>query len=270
MSSQDQLFRRIRALIIDADGVLWYGKKGLPGVAAFLVFLKERNIRYVIATNNSARPASEVTARLAGLGAEVSEEQVFTSARATALYLPQIAPPGSGVLVVGGEALASELTRAGYHLVDHSADVVVAGLDFSLTYDKLRRATIEIRRGAKFVGTNKDKTFPSDEGEVPGAGAILAALEAASGVAPITVGKPERAMFDLAVEKMGVAREDTFMLGDRLDTDIEGAHRAGLGAVLVLTGVTPRGLLGESTIYPDLVFDDLVTLRQAWESASQG
>jgi 4-nitrophenyl phosphatase len=219
----------------------------------------------VIASNNSARPASDIVERLTRLGAPVDVNQVLTSAQATAMYLPRLASPGARVLLVGGEGIADELTRAGYQVVDREAEVVVVGMDLNLTFDKLKRATLEIRRGAKFVGTNPDRTFPSEVGLVPGAGAIIAAVEAATDVAPTIIGKPERALFDLAIQKMGGVPEATAMLGDRLETDIEGARRAGLAAILVLTGVTSRQLLAASLIQPDFVYADLDALRKAWE-----
>ncbi len=254
----------IRFLIIDIDGVLWRGRQILPGVREFLDFLTAHGIRYIIASNNSARPASDVIDRLGQLGTRVEESQVLTSAEATAMYLPRLVPPGARVMLVGGDGIAQCLTRAGYQLIERDADAVVAGLDIALTFDKLKRATIEIRRGAVFVGTNPDKTFPSDQGLVPGAGAILAAIQAATDVAPIVIGKPARPMFELAIEKMGGTPEATAMLGDRLDTDIEGARLAGLTSVLVLTGVTARDTLEGSDIRPDFVFDDLIALREAW------
>jgi 4-nitrophenyl phosphatase len=256
----------LQALIIDVDGVLWSGDHDLPGTRAFFEFLRSREIRFTIATNNSARPASEIIERLAALNVRVGVSEVLTSAHATALYLPHIAPRGARVLVVGGEGLKDEMTRAGYILVDQNADVVVGGVDWTLTYDKLKRASLEIRHGAKFVGTNADKTYPSTEGILPGAGAILAALQAATDVTPIVIGKPERAMFDIAVENMGTPRESTAMLGDRLDTDIDGAHRAGLNSILILTGVTTRESLAQSRIQPDLVFDNLNVLREKWQN----
>ncbi|CAG0940380.1 4-nitrophenyl phosphatase [Anaerolineae bacterium] len=254
----------IRALVIDADGVLWHGRQPLPGVPAFFDFLRARNIRFVIATNNSARPASEIAERLAHFGTAITDSQVLTSAEATALYLPHLAPRGSRVLAIGGEGIAHEVTRAGYALVEKDADVVIVGIDWSLTYDKLKRAALEIRRGAKFVGTNADKTFPTEEGLVPGAGSIIAALQTATDIAPIIIGKPERAMFDIALEKMGAARESAVVLGDRLDTDIEGAQRAGLKSILVLTGVTTRESLAQSSIQPDWVAENLNALREMW------
>ncbi len=257
----------LRALIIDVDGVLWRGSRAMPGVPEFFDFLRAHKIAFIIATNNSARPTSEIVERLGGMNVTVRAEEVLTSAEATALYLPRLVPRGARVFVVGGEGIANEMERAGYALVDQGADVVVAGLDMTLTYEKLRRATLEIRHGAKFVGTNDDKTLPSAEGDIPGAGAIIAAIQAATGVAPVVIGKPARAMFDIAVEKLGAARDATAMLGDRLETDIEGAQRAGLKSILVLTGITTRETLAQSKIQPDFIFDDLDALRETWQRA---
>ncbi len=268
MSANRLWLDSIRALIIDIDGVLWQGRQPLPGVSAFFDLLHERHIAFVLASNNSARPSSDIIERLAQMNVRVDEHQVLTSAEATAMYLPRIAPRRARVYLVGGEGAANALTHAGYALVDENADVVVVGLDPQLTFDKLKRATLEIRRGAKFVGTNGDKTFPDDAGIVPGAGAILAALQAATDVAPIVIGKPERAMFDAAIEKLGAARQATAMLGDRLDTDIEGAQRAGLRSILVLTGITTREMLTPSNIQPDFVFENLDALREAWDVAN--
>ena len=254
----------IRALVIDADGVLWHGRNPLPAVPAFFDFLRAREIRFIIATNNSARPGSEIVERLAHFGVTITENQVLTSAEATALFLPRVIPRGGRVFLIGGEGLANELTRAGFQLVEENAVAVVVGLDTHLTYQKLKRATIEIRRGAKFIGSNADKTYPSDEGLVPGSGAIIAALETATDVSPSIIGKPERAMFDIAIEKLNAPREFVAMLGDRLDTDIEGAQRAGLHSILVLTGVATRESLEHSDIQPDMIAENLDALREMW------
>ncbi len=256
----------IRYLIVDIDGVLWHGKQPLPGVPEFFAFLNARQIHYIIATNNSARPVTDITERLARMGVYVDAGRVLTSADATALYLPRIVPPGSRVLLVGGQGIADALTGAGYRLADRDVAAVVVGVDFDLTYDKLKRATFEIRRGAIFIGTNNDKTFPSDEGLTPGAGAIIAALRTATDAQPIIVGKPQRAMFDMAVQTMGGDPAAAAMLGDRLDTDIEGAQRAGLKSILLLTGVTSPELLAQSSVKPDWVFKDLPALCSAWKN----
>jgi len=254
----------LRALVIDVDVVLWRGNHTLPGVVPFFDFLNARQIKFIIATNNSARPASDIIERLTAMNVKIDETQVLTSAQATALYLPHILLPGSRVFVIGGEGLKDAITRAGYELADENVDAVVAGVDWALTYEKLKRATLEIRRGAKFIGTNPDKTYPMNEGIVPGAGAIQAAIQAATDVAPLVIGKPERAMFDIAVEKMNAPRGSVEMIGDRIDTDIHGAQRAGLKTILVLTGVTTRESLAHESPQPDFVFDDLDMLRRAW------
>jgi 4-nitrophenyl phosphatase len=258
-----QFLNTIRALVIDADGVLWRGNHGLPGVAEFFDFLRVHQIKFVIATNNSAHPASDVVDRLARLGAKINESNVLTSAQATALYLPRVVPNAKRVHVLGGRGLSEALTKAGYNVVEQDADVVAVGIDVDLTYQKLKIASREIMRGAKFIGTNADKTFPAADGIVPGAGAILAALE----TAPIVVGKPERIMFDLAIEKMNAVRENAATLGDRLETDILGGQRAGLKSILVMTGVTTPAILTQSSIRPDAVFDDLIALRADWQRA---
>jgi len=142
----------------------------------------------------------------------------------------------------------------------------VVGLDFAATFDKFRLATLRIRAGADFIGTNGDRTFPTPEGLVPGNGALLALLETATDVAPLVIGKPERGMFDVALERLGTAPERTLMIGDRIETDIVGAQRAGWRAALVLTGVTTT----EQAIADgraDAVFATLETLRAAWEEA---
>jgi len=257
----------VRALVIDVDGVLWHGKQNLPGVPAFFDFLRARDIAFIIATNNSARPASEIVERLARMNVAVNDAQVLTSAEATARYLPRLVSKGARVLLVGGQGIADELTRAGFQLVERDADAVVVGIDWQLTYDKLKRATVEIRRGAKFIGTNGDKTFPTEEGLVPGAGSLIAAIQTATDVAPTIIGKPERAMYDIALEKIGAARATAAMLGDRLDTDIQGAQRAGLAGILVLTGVVKREHLAGASIVPELVVENLDALRAAWTGA---
>ncbi|MBI4788639.1 MAG: HAD-IIA family hydrolase [Chloroflexi bacterium] len=259
----------LEALIVDIDGVLWHGRESLPGVPQFFEFLQSRAMRFVIATNNSARPASAIVERAARLGIQITEQHVLTSAEATALYMPRVAPRGARVCLVGGDGIAHALTREGYQLVERDADVVVVGLDPDLTYEKLKRAALEIRRGATFVGTNADKTFPGDEGLAPGAGAIIAAIQTATDVEPIVIGKPQRAIFDLALERMGADRAATAMLGDRLDTDVEGAKRAGLKSILVMTGITTPELLAQSSIQPDWVFENLDALREAWQNQSR-
>jgi 4-nitrophenyl phosphatase len=204
---------------------------------------------------------------LADFGVMIRPEHILSSPLATAAYLKRELKAGAKVYVVGQEGLRQAMQEAGFSLLDdlsQSADVVVVGVDFTLTYDKLKYATLHIQRGGRFVGTNADLTFPSEEGPVPGAGAILAALQAATGVKPITVGKPERLMFDIAVSKLGSNPAQTAMIGDRLETDILGGQRAGLKTILVTSGIDNETTISEKGIQPDAVFSGIEALTQAW------
>ncbi len=256
---------RLRGLLIDLDGVLWVGNQPLPGVAAFFAFLKARNIRYVLVSNNATRRADYTVERMRAMGVVVSPENVLTSADATPRWLRARMPEVKRALVVGERALVEALQESGIERVEHDADAVVVGLDRKLTYETLKQATLEIRRGAKFIATNTDKTLPTEEGLIPGSGSIVAALIAASDAQPLVIGKPARPMFDLALEIAGTAAQETAMLGDRLDTDIDGAARAGLKTIMVLTGVSTRAEAERNAVKPDCIFADLPALQRAWE-----
>jgi 4-nitrophenyl phosphatase len=262
----------IQALIIDMDGVLWRGAEPLPGVADFFEFLAQNSIRALLATNNATRSADFAVERMRRLGVSMRTDQVLTSANATARWLAHQLPAGSPALVVGEVALFQELERAGFQAFDagdpstedQPMAAVVVGLDRKLTYDKLRRANAAIRAGAKFVATNGDPTFPTEHALVPGAGSVVAAVQTASGMVPSVVGKPFQPMFDTALELVQTPRQRTAMLGDRLDTDIEGGYKAGLQTILVLTGVTTAEEAAASSIKPDFTFRNLMELRKQW------
>lgn len=259
--------RAIRHLIIDMDGVLWRGRRPMPGLAAFFAFLRRRGIRFVLATNNASRSRADYVAQLAQFGVAVDPEEVLPSGEATALYLQEIAPPGARVLVVGERALREALEAAGFRLVEEeTADFVVVGLDWGLTYAKLARAARAIWNGARFIGTNPDPVWPGEDGLYPGNGATLAFLERATGVAPVVVGKPEPLMFRIAMARMGAAPASTAVIGDQIPTDIVGGKRAGLTTILVLSGATAPAALAESPVQPDLVFPDIQALQRAWEA----
>ncbi|MDY7041577.1 MAG: hypothetical protein SVX38_12020 [Chloroflexota bacterium] len=164
--------RDVRNLIIDMDGVLYRGNAPTPGLASLFAFMHERNIRFKLATNNSSRTPAEYVAKLAGMHVTVRPDDVLTSGIATADYLAGIAPPGTRVYVIGAESLADTMRQRGFVVSDQNAAFVVVGMDTQVTYDKLRRATLLIRAGARFIGTNPDRTFPSEEGIVPGNGAF--------------------------------------------------------------------------------------------------
>lgn len=258
----------IEALIIDMDGVLWLGRRPLPGLEALFGLLDERGIPYVLATNNASNTPTHYIERMAGYGVAITADNILTSALAAAEWLKTEVPAGGRVYMVGQDGLREALSNAGFEVIESAAaheeaDVVIAGIDFSLTYAKLRDAALLIRRGARFIGTNGDVNYPSEQGLAPGGGAILAAIEAATGVSPTIVGKPELPMFEAAVARLDRPRQNTAMIGDRLETDILGAHRAGLRTILVTTGVDDPTTVRETGIIPDAIFDDLLALTEA-------
>lgn len=255
----------IKHLVIDMDGVLYVGNDPLPRLPEFIAFLRRHGIGFVMATNNSGSTPKQYAAKLAKMGAEVQPHEILTSGTATAQWLTRHYPPGTRVHVFGEASLREAMAEAGFVLVDEDAAVVAASIDWQVNYDKIKRACLLIRRGARFVATNLDPTRPTEEGLVPGTGALIAAIETGSEVKPVAIGKPEPVMFELAMAQMGARPETTATLGDRIDTDMMGGVRAGLATILVLSGSTTRE---EAEAYgPDFLFADIAGLLDAWQEA---
>lgn len=249
------------AFIFDMDGVLYRGKQALPGVVEMFNALEARGRKYLLATNNSMAAPADYVKKMAEYGVIVDEPMIQTSATATRDFLMRELPQNARLLVVGMPALGAQLQLGtSFVLTDDPNDdvaAVVAGLDQTFTYDKLTRAAHAIRNGATFVATNADSTLPVEGGFLPGAGSIIAAISTAGGKQPTVVGKPETLMMTTGVAQLDAHASRTVMIGDRLDTDILAAQRAGLTTALVLTGVTTRDDLAGSDIVPDYVFTDL-------------
>jgi 4-nitrophenyl phosphatase len=257
----------IKGLAIDMDGVLWRGDTLLPGFHRLFEKLLGENVPFMLATNNSRKTQAQYTARLAEFGVKVPESVVLTSGIATTEYMTQHYPPGSKVFVVGEDGIKHSLREAGFTLSETEADVVVAGLDMTLTYDKLKTAVVLIRAGADYVGTNPDLTYPIEGSFAPGAGSILAAITAGCGQEPTVIGKPGRSMFEIALQKIGLPAENTAMLGDRLETDIEGAQAVGMHTVLLFSGVSQPADVEASNFKPTWCFGTLDDFLKAWENA---
>ncbi|MSP14128.1 MAG: HAD-IIA family hydrolase [Chloroflexi bacterium] len=258
---------QIRALIFDMDGVIYRGNTRLPGIPEFLSFLESHRINYICVTNNATRSAEQFSAKLADMKLQIPAEKILTSSEATASFISQHYPPGVKVLPVGEEGLISALESYGASIVSRhqDAELVVAGMDRQITYEKLTQATRAILSGKPFIGTNPDLTFPAADGINPGAGSILAAIEAASGVHPKVIGKPETTIFEMAMQRMDVDQSVTATLGDRLETDILCGQRVNITTILVMTGVTTSELLAADSIKPDYVFEDVPELLSQWE-----
>ncbi len=269
-----QKLQDIHHLLIDLDGVLWRGDQPMAGLVEFFAFLRQHAIKFVLTTNNASRPPDHYVQRLAGYGVTITPDEVITSAQATAEYLAGRAAPGTPVYVVGMEGLRQALAERGFRLLDDDAEpgaarYVIGSWDRTITFEKLAQATLHIRAGATFVATNADRTWPGERGLLPGAGAILAALTAATDVEPLVIGKPAPTMLQLAMRRMGATPDTTAMLGDRLETDILGGQNAGVTSILVLSGVTRPADLDSSPVQPDLVFDDIAVLTRAWQTVLQ-
>jgi 4-nitrophenyl phosphatase len=260
-------FGRVRAVLFDMDGVLYRGMEALPGVNEMLEFLAEQKVSYACITNNASRTREQFSTKLHQMGIAVPAERIITSATATSIWLRSRVPRGTSVFAIGMDGLREALFRDGYFTEQAvKPEYVVVGADFEITSAKLKAACLAIRSGAAFIGTNPDTTFPSEEGIIPGVGAFILALEAASGVKATIIGKPERGMFDAALQMLGVPADQALAVGDRLDTDIVGASRASIPSAMVLTGVSSPADLEASLEQPSSVFQDLPNLLHAWRA----
>lgn len=258
-------FATIKALVFDMDGVLWRGEQALPGLTELFTFLRARQLPYLLATNNSRRTQADYVTKLAKLGvADVPLESILTSALATALHLKSHYATGTRVHVVGENGLRHEIEAAGFVLADENVQAVVAGIDTSFTYEKARVACQLLLAGATFFATNADRNIPMENSLAPGAGSILAMLEMATDRKPTVIGKPHPAMFETALRELGTRASHTLMVGDRLNTDIEGAHHTGLRSALVLTGVNSREDALAYHIQPDVIVDNLPALMRCF------
>ena len=252
-----------RGLLIDLDGVVYEGDRILPGAPELFRFLRERGLPLLLITNNSTLRPAQYVAKLARMDIQVAEREVLGSAEATAQYLRRAAQPGACVYVIGEGGLKSAIEEAGFELAESDVEYVVVGLDRELDYRKLTLAVRLVKAGAAFIGPNPDTTLPMPDGVIPGAGSFQAAIRAATGVQALVIGKPEPTMFLMGAERLGLPPAEVAMLGDRLDTDIVGAKRAGLSALLVLTGVSRLEDVERSPEKPDRVFADLAAVQAA-------
>lgn len=268
-TSLDRL-QAAKGFIFDMDGVLYRGQTALPGVEDLFNALTLREIPFLLATNNSMATPKSYVERMASMGVTVHEDDIQTSATATRDFLvdDENTPDDAVILVVGMPPLGEQLSDGtSFRILGDdepatNANVVVAGLDLTFTYEKMKRAAEAIENGARFVATNADDRLPIENGYQPGAGSILAGIERSTRVSPIVVGKPEPLMMLKGVERLGHEPGEVVMVGDRLDTDIAAAHRAGLMTALVLTGVATRADLAAAEVLPDYVFADLPALLQ--------
>lgn len=233
------------ALLLDLDGVVYAGTTALPHAVASLRQAREAGVHLAFVTNNASRTPRQVANMLVGMGVPAEPHDVVTSAQAAARVLAELLPKAAAVLVVGGEGLTEAVSQRGFAVVD-SADAqpqaVVQGFSPDVGWRQLAEATYALRAGAMYVASNTDLTIPTARGIGPGNGLLVQVVTTASGVEPVVAGKPETPLMAESVERVNA--QQPLVVGDRLDTDIAGANRAGIPSLLVLTGVTDvRGLL---------------------------
>jgi 4-nitrophenyl phosphatase len=249
-------------LLVDLDGVVYRGAAPVPGVAAVLAARAAAGDDVAYVTNNSMWYRADYVTRLSSMGAPVSPDRIVSSARATALYLAEQSPRPGCVLVVGGAGLVHELRDVGIEVMPSAeaagrwtangrdalaatlgVDTVVVGLDLEFTYARLAVAAAAVRAGARFIATNRDPTYPMEHGLMPGAGSVVAAIVAAGGVEPVSLGKPGPLLLEVAARAMGRPVTEAVMIGDSLITDIPAAIAVGARSVLMLTGISTAAQL---------------------------
>ncbi len=254
-------------LIVDLDGVVWRGRDPIAGAAQAIAAVRADGVRVLFLTNEPGSSRGTFAARLTGMGIPATASDVMTSAAATARVLGVLDGLATRrAFVIGPPALHDEIAGAGFELVSEEkareAEVVVVGGHPGFDYGELRAATVAIRNGARLFGTGRDAVFPTPEGPWPGTGAVLAAVETAGGATAVVVGKPEPMVFEIARRALAGC-ERIAVIGDHLIADVAGARRAGLAAILVLTGTTSRADLPRAAIQPDLVLQSLAELPEA-------
>ncbi|MDT4973497.1 MAG: glycerol-phosphatase [Pseudonocardiales bacterium] len=225
--------------LLDLDGVVYVGQHAVPGIPEALAAVRAVGMRLAFVTNNAARPPAVVARHLSALGIAAEPGEVINSAQAAAHYLADRLSTGATVLVVGTTGLEEALVERGLvpvHSADDDPQAVVQGYSPDLEWRQLAEGAVAIRRGLLWVATNVDPTVPSPRGPLPGNGSLVAALRHATGAEPVVTGKPNPAMHLESVQRSGAQRP--IVVGDRLDTDVEGANAAGCPSLLVFTGVT--------------------------------
>jgi len=271
MQVEMKKINNISGLIIDMDGVLWHGNQAVDGLVEFFTTLRKLSLPFVLATNNASLTQQQYIDKLKGMGVDIIATEILTSSMATAAYLAEHIPKEKQrVFVIGEQGLRQPLLEEGFvltdlyqvnqpdkNIVDQGADIVVSGLDRQLTWDKLATATLNIKAGAEFYATNSDTTLPTELGEVMGNGGTIAALEAATGVKAISIGKPEPILYQQALAILGTQADNTLAIGDRLDTDILGAVNAGMRSIMVLTGISSEEDIELVDYKPDWLMADI-------------
>ncbi len=242
-------FEEKKNFLIDMDGVLIRGNTLVPGADEFIQRLHDRGAKFLMLTNNSRFTPRDLAFNLRNIGLKIQQENIFTSALATASFLHS-QKPGGTAYVIGESGLTSALHAIDYIITDRSPDYVVLGETIAYNFENITRAVRLILDGARFICTNPDANGPGEGGIVPASGAMASLIETATGSRAFFVGKPNPFMMRSALNFLGVHSEDTFMVGDRMDTDIIAGVQTGMDTILVLSGVTKLADIGRHPYVP--------------------
>jgi NagD protein len=258
----DSIIEKIKGktgFIIDMDGVIYHGNKLLPGVTDFVAWLESAGKKYLFLTNSSERTPKELHEKLKRLGINAGEQHFYTSALATASFLASQKPDGSAY-IIGDAGLIHALYSVGYTVNNVNPDYVVVGDTHGYNFEKIELALNLVLRGAKLIGTNSDVSGPVEVGITPSTKALIAPIEIASGKKAYFVGKPNPLMMRSALKRLGVQREETIVIGDRMDTDIRCGLESEIDTLLVLSGITAREDIDKFPYSPRYVLNGVIDL----------
>jgi 4-nitrophenyl phosphatase len=246
------------------DGVVWKSDAPIGDLPATFDRIRARGLKFVFATNNGTKTPESYQEKLRELGVEVEPAQVVTSALGLAFMLAASYPRGTKIFMIGGDGIRVALEEKGFEILSvenaPEAQVFVMGIDRTINFQKVAEATLLVRAGIPFYTTNTDRTFPTPRGEIPGSGAWLSVITSATGVEPIVAGKPFPYLMELSLERLGTTKEETLVVGDRLETDIAAGQNVGCPTALVLSGVSTRAEAEAWKPSPDVIAESLADL----------
>jgi len=251
--------REKKGFISDMDGVLYHGDRLLPGVKEFVKWLKKEKKHFLFLTNSSERTPRELQEKLHRLGIDVERNVFYTSALATAQFLSSQQSKGTA-FIIGEAGLINAMYNVGYTMNNVDPDYVVVGDTRNYSYEKLEQAVNLVLKGAKLIGTNPDLSGPVENGIAPSTKALIAPVELATGKQAYFVGKPNPLMMRIALKKLGVSREDTIIIGDRMDTDIIAGIESEIDTLLVLSGISTRETINEFPYKPKYVLNGVIDI----------
>lgn len=255
--SKSELIEKLRnkkGFISDMDGVIYHGNKLLPGVEEFVAWLKAEKKKFLFLTNSSERTPKELQEKLQRMGIDLEKEVFYTSALATAQFLSVQKPRGTA-FIIGEAGLINAMYNVGYTMNNIDPDYVVVGDTRSYSFEKIEQAINLVLKGAKLIGTNPDLTGPVENGIIPATKALIAPIEMCTGKSAYFVGKPNPLMMRIALKKLGCSREESVIIGDRMDTDIIAGIESEIDTCLVLSGISDKHTVNEFPYRPTIILD---------------